>query len=40
MDEDYLERVSKDELLMITANFDKRAALCVKGNVGHFEQLL
>ena len=38
--EDYLESVSKEELLRITANFNKRAALCLKVNGGHFEQLL
>ena len=40
VEQDYLDNVSKEELLRITANFDKKAALCEKLNGGHFEQLL
>ena len=38
--QNFLNTMSKEDLFRVTANFDKRAAFCLKLNGGHIEQIL
>ena len=38
--QNFLNTMSKEDLFRVTANFEKRAAFCLKLNGGHIEQIL